>query len=204
MSRMRGRRLLGSGSAMLALGAILVLGVDLPHGSLPAGLTATPVQFVARFADLPSGLMKPVEIPAGTTVTAGSTLKAQPRSGAGVLVYGSTQQLLINRDRAAAGRAPLTWSGCLATVAVANARRMVAQGYISHTNGPWQDLGCRLGAQAGENVGWWSAGVDDAQLNAMFMASADHRANIMGPYHYVATAWAVAPNGYAYIAVEFA
>jgi hypothetical protein len=25
----------------------------------------------------------------------------------------------------------------------------------------------------------------------------------MGPYHYVATAWAVAPNGYAYIAVEF-
>jgi len=25
----------------------------------------------------------------------------------------------------------------------------------------------------------------------------------MGPYHYVATAWVVAPNGYGYIAVEF-
>ncbi len=37
----------------------------------------------------------------------------------------------------------------------------------------------------------------------MFMASAEHRANILGPYHYVATAWVVAPNGYAYIAVEF-
>jgi hypothetical protein len=37
----------------------------------------------------------------------------------------------------------------------------------------------------------------------MFMASGDHRANIMGPYHFVATAWAVAANGFAYIAVEF-
>jgi len=37
----------------------------------------------------------------------------------------------------------------------------------------------------------------------MFMNSAEHRANILGPYRYVATAWAVAPNGAAYIAVEF-
>jgi uncharacterized protein YkwD len=37
----------------------------------------------------------------------------------------------------------------------------------------------------------------------MFMNSPEHRANILGPYHYVATAWVVAPNGYAYIAVEF-
>jgi uncharacterized protein YkwD len=35
------------------------------------------------------------------------------------------------------------------------------------------------------------------------MNSADHRANILGPYHYVATSWVTAPNGYAYIAVEF-
>jgi uncharacterized protein YkwD len=37
----------------------------------------------------------------------------------------------------------------------------------------------------------------------MFMNSAGHRANILGPYHYVGTAWVVAPNGYGYIAVEF-
>jgi uncharacterized protein YkwD len=37
----------------------------------------------------------------------------------------------------------------------------------------------------------------------MFMASPEHHANIMGPYHYVGTAWAIAPNGTAYIAVEF-
>jgi uncharacterized protein YkwD len=80
---------------------------------------------------------------------------------------------------------------------------MAAQGYISHTNGPTADLGCHLGNSAGENVGYWTGGVNDAQLNSMFMNSPDHRANIMGPYHYVATAWVTAPNGFAYIAVEF-
>jgi uncharacterized protein YkwD len=81
---------------------------------------------------------------------------------------------------------------------------MAAQGYISHTNGAQRDLGCGLGRQGGENVGWWSLGINDAQLNSMFMNSPDHRANILGPYHYVATAWAVGANGAAYIAVEFA
>jgi uncharacterized protein YkwD len=119
------------------------------------------------------------------------------------IVIGSTQQALINRDRGSAGLGPLTWNSCLYNVAVSNANRMAAQGYISHTNGPNVDLGCGLGHQAGENVGWWSGGVNDSQLNTMFMNSPDHRANIMGPYNYVATAWVVASNGYAYIAVEF-
>jgi len=118
------------------------------------------------------------------------------------IVVRTTQQALINQDRARYGLPPLTWSSCLYSVAVSNAQRMAAQGYISHTNGPSVDLSCRLGHQAGENVGDWSAGVNDAQLNTMFMNSPEHRANILGPYHYVATAWAVS-NGYGYIAVEF-
>jgi uncharacterized protein YkwD len=97
----------------------------------------------------------------------------------------------------------LTWSGCLYNVAASNASRMAAQGAISHANGPNVDLTCGLGHQAGENVGYWSAGINDGQLNTMFMNSAGHRANILGPYHYVGTAWVVAPNGYGYIAVEF-
>jgi uncharacterized protein YkwD len=80
---------------------------------------------------------------------------------------------------------------------------MAAAGAISHANGPQVDLTCGLGHQAGENVGWWSAGINDAQLNTMFMNSVDHRANILGPYHYVGTAWVVASNGAAYVAVEF-
>jgi uncharacterized protein YkwD len=119
------------------------------------------------------------------------------------IVIGSTQQALINQDRAANGLGPLTWNGCLANVARSNAARMAAQGAISHTNGPQVDLTCGLGHQAGENVGYWSAGVNDGQLNSMFMNSPGHRANILGPYRYVATAWVVASNGYGYIAVEF-
>jgi uncharacterized protein YkwD len=128
-----------------------------------------------------------------------------PHPPSSAIVIGSYQQSLINRDRTAAGLSPLTWSNCLLPVAVSNAVRLSRQGWVApyHTNGASLDLGCRLGAQAGENVGYWSAGVGDGQLNTMFMNSPEHRANILGPYHYVATAWAVAANGAAYIAVEF-
>jgi len=119
------------------------------------------------------------------------------------LVIGSAQQALINRDRAANGLGPLNWSGCLYNVARSNAARIAAQGSLTHTNGPSLDLNCGLGRQGGENIGYWTGGINDAQLNTMFMNSAEHRANILGPYHYVATAWVVAPNGSAYIAVEF-
>jgi uncharacterized protein YkwD len=126
-----------------------------------------------------------------------------PARPATAVAIGSTQQALINQDRAANGLGPLTWSSCLYNVAVSNANRMAAQGFISHANGPSVDLTCGLGHQAGENVGWWSGGVNDPRLNTMFMDSAGHRANILGPYRYVGTAWVVASNGYGYIAVEF-
>jgi uncharacterized protein YkwD len=119
------------------------------------------------------------------------------------IVIGSTQQTLINIDRARYGLRPLTWSSCLGSIGSSNAYRMARQGYISHTDGATRDLGCHLGYQAGENVGYWSQGVNDAQINTLFMNSADHRANILGPYHYVATSWVTAPNGHAYVAVEF-
>lgn len=118
-------------------------------------------------------------------------------------MIGSAQQSFINQDRAANGLGPLTWNNCLYGVAVANARRIAAQGYLSHTTGPQQDLNCGLGRQGGENIGYWTGGINDPQLNTMFMNSPEHRANILGPYHFVATAWVVAPNGYGYVAVEF-
>jgi uncharacterized protein YkwD len=67
------------------------------------------------------------------------------------------------------------------------------------------DQNCRLGtAQVGENVGVWSAGVNDAAINQLFMGSGPHAANIMGPYRYVGTAWTTGSDGHGYIAVEFA
>jgi uncharacterized protein YkwD len=145
----------------------------------------------------------PTPPPPAAAPPAAAAAPAPPAPAKPAVVVGSTQQALINRDRAASGLGPLTWSGCLYNVARSNAARMAAQGYISHTNGPNVDLNCGLGHQAGENVGYWTGGINDAQLNTMFMNSPEHRANILGPYHYVATAWVVAPNGYAYIAVEF-
>lgn len=191
---------------MLAVGAIALIALELPHGPQVAlALVSGTPAGMAHLGLVPSGLeVSPTA--SQPVVPAGGHLAPHPKPIAPApppLVIGSYQQTLINGDRARAGLGPLTWSSCLLSVAVANARRMAAQGYISHTNGAYADLNCRLGAQGGENVGWWSGGINDVQLNSMFMASPDHRANIMGPYHYVATAWAVGANGYAYIAVEF-
>jgi len=119
------------------------------------------------------------------------------------LAVGTGQWGLINQDRQAAGMPPLQWSPCLANVATGQAARMAAQGYISHVNGRTLDLGCHLGSQTGENIGYQGGGINDAAMNAWFMGDAPHRANILGPYHYVGVAWVVAPSGTAYLAVEF-
>lgn len=160
----------------------------------PSGAQVDPPHVIPRPSPSPSA-QPATAPPSGGARPAGT----RPPS----IVIGSRQQVLINQDRASRGLAPLSWSGCLYNVALANARRIAAQGYLSHTNGPQVDLGCGLGNRAGENIGYWSLGVNDAQINTMFMNSPEHYANIMGPYHYVATAWVVASNGYGYIAVEF-
>lgn len=158
----------------------------------------TPQRMIPRPSPDPTPPPPPAAAPAAP---ARSAPPPPPRPPA--IVIGSTQQALINQDRARNGLGPLTWNSCLAGVARSNAARMAAQGFISHANGPNVDLTCGLGRQAGENVGDWSAGVNDAQLNSMFVASPEHLANILGPYHYVASAWVVGSNGYGYIAVEF-
>src|SRR2546423_8831154 len=138
---------------------------------------------------------------AAAAIFFGSLLTSLPVSAGS-----SNMQTLINQDRASnGGLAPLTWSDCLSAVAIQNVQRMVQQGYISHTNGVQLDLGCGTGStrSSGENVGYISSGIDDAYMNSLYMNSPGHRANILGAFQYVATAWAVAPNGYAYSAEEF-
>lgn len=159
-----------------------------------------PQRMIPRPSPDPSPTPPPPAAAPAAPAAAPARPAAPPRPA---LVVRTTQQALINQDRARYGLPPLTWSSCLYNVAVSNAQRMAAQGFISHTNGPSADLSCGLTRQAGENVGDWSGGINDTQLNSMFMNSPDHRANILGPYRYVATAWAVGSNGYGYVAVEF-
>lgn len=139
-----------------------------------------------------------IAVLAGLLAFGSSTAAAQAATG-------SALQTLINQDRATnGGLAPLAWSDCLAAVALENAQRIANQGYLSHTDGPTKDLACGVGASAaGENVADISSGIDDNAVNTMYMNSPAHRANILGAYNYVATAWVVAANGYAYNAEEF-
>lgn len=204
-------RITSSLAACLAALAVVAVVVTALHGQQPNRLAASSVALLPNSSTHHAGYISLAA--ANTTAAAASGKKAatvhtplySAPASRPTIVIGSTQQVLINRDRAAAGLGPLTWSSCLSSVAVSNAVRLSRQGWVPpyHTNGPTLDLGCHLGNQAGENVGYWSGGINDSQLNTMFMNSPEHRANIMGPYHYVATAWAVASNGYGYVAVEF-
>ena len=140
--------------------------------------------------------------PAAVAVVVAPTRASVPISRPPVSI-GSTQQALINSDRASAGLPPLSWSGCLAGVAASWASYMARTGVFQHGPGVGQDFGCGLGSrQCGENIAWMTGGPNDSQANSMFMNSAEHRANILGPYRYVGTAWATA-NGKSYMVEEF-
>jgi uncharacterized protein YkwD len=184
-------------------GLTVSTGVLVADDPSPANRVHAPLGYTPPPAPTPAPGQAPGAQASGSVAPVAGAPRRAPAPPA--IVIGSYMQTLINRDRAAAGLPPLTWSSCLASVAAANAVRLSRQGWVQpyHTNGPSLDLGCHLGNQAGENVGYWTGGINDGQLNTMFMNSPEHRANILGPYHYVATAWAVASNGYAYIAEEF-
>lgn len=195
--------------------AATITAVELAHHRATAPHVLVASHQLARLAaydSLDPGASPPQLIPPPTpTPEAAPPAPAPPAAAAPApapppptLVIGSVQQALINQDRANNGLAPLTWSSCLYGIARAQAAHLATPGVaFQHYGGAQQDLSCGLGRQAGENIGSWSQGINDTQLNTAFMNSPEHRANILGPYHYVATAWVVAPNGYGYIAVEF-
>jgi uncharacterized protein YkwD len=145
----------------------------------------------------------PTVTPAGSGPGAPRPNPARRAASTSVGGAGGAQVTLINADRLAAGLPPLAASPCLTAIAAQNAQRMAAQGYISHADGVYRDLGCGLGGRSGENVAYWTGGINDSEANRLFMASPDHRANILGPFRYVGVAWVVAPNGTGYIAEEF-
>jgi uncharacterized protein YkwD len=169
------------------LQATSVAGFSLPQNLLPSP-SPTPIPVQAVTANPPT---RPAAAPAKPP--------AKPP-----VVVNSTQQAMINQDRARYHLAPLTWSSCLSAVARYEAAKLATPGVnFQHYDGVNRDLGCHLGRQVGENIGWYSGGINDTWMNSAFMNSPEHKANILGPYRYVATAWAVRSDGRAFIAVEF-
>jgi len=192
-------RLTSSIAACLTACAVAAIIVVAVHGQQPSRVATSGIFLVPAASHQQTDKLALAASSAAPSAPSGTKPKAAPRYTAPV---SRAPGSIVS---ASAGLGPLTWSSCLASVATANAVRLSRQGWVQpyHTNGASLDLGCHLGNQGGENVGWWSGGVNDTQLNTMFMNSPEHRANIMGPYHYVGTAWARGANGAAYIAVEF-
>jgi uncharacterized protein YkwD len=171
----------------------------------PAAPTAPPAATAAAPAAKPTA--QPARTPAGTPSAA--TPAPAPRATAApppaTSGSGSRQQDLTNQARAGAGLPALQWNACLAGVAQLHAREMAQAGHIYHGDGVQRDLGCGQGfTRAGENVGMTSPGIDDQRIFNGFMASAGHKANILGSYRYIGTAWVTGADGAGYVSVEFA
>jgi uncharacterized protein YkwD len=170
----------------------------------PAAPTAPPAATAPAPAAKPA--TQPARTPAGTPsaatpAPAPATAAPPPAASAS----GSRQQDLTNQARASAGLPALQWNACLAGVAQLHAREMAQAGHIYHGDGVQRDLGCGQGfSRAGENVGMTSPGIDDQRIFNGFMASAGHKANILGSYRYIGTAWVTGADGAGYVSVEFA
>lgn len=201
-------------------GAILLMAVAIPRAAAPqrhltaqaasvvelpfaAPVAAATPRWPARFVTPPPPSPPARRAKVAVQIPRPKAVPVPAPAAPARVVVGTGQWGLINQDRQAAGLAPLQWSDCLANVANGQAARMAAQGYISHGNGRLLDLGCHLGTTTGENIGYQGGSIDDAAMNAWFMGDPPHRANILGPYHYVGVAWVWGARGTAYLAVEF-
>ena len=112
--------------------------------------------------------------------------------GSNAFSSSSEQQLfqLTNQARASAGLKSLHWDSTLASLARARAKDMIVRNYFSHQIPPDGhtvfDVMSNDGycfKLAGENIGWNNYPDDQstAEIQSMFMASPDHRQNILGP-----------------------
>jgi hypothetical protein len=112
-----------------------------------------------------------------------------------------------NARRAAAGLAPLAGDGRLQAAAQYHADRMARAGEMSHQLPGEGDLGARLRGlgyaflRAGENVAWNQRTV--AEVMASWMASAGHRANILGDFAGAGLAVAYGSDGAPYYCSVF-
>ena len=109
----------------------------------------------------------------------------------------------VNSSRAGAGLAPLAEDAGLDQLALAHTQSMIARSTLFHT----ADLAAAFTearpdwVRAGENVG---VGPSVPSVDAAFMASPEHRANILGAYTLAGTAVVRGPDGRVWITQEFA
>ena len=108
---------------------------------------------------------------------------------------------LVNVDRAANGLAPLGWNGALTDAATAWSGQLAATASLAHQYllGLAQNLGLRTVA---ENV--YAGPADEATIEAAFMSSPAHRANILNPVlSHIGIGVTVDASGRAWVVQDF-
>jgi uncharacterized protein YkwD len=204
---------------LVSLAVVAIVGSHRPNPVVATRVTPVSVAFerprhagvndMARLVDMP-----PAAVPTAPAVAARPVppKPAPPRpvpppvstvGGAAGVQFG-----LVNQDRAANGVASLRFSGALARVAQYRAQDMLNRGYFSHYDPATGQLAFSAlmhlwgipYTTAGENIAW-STSPSMAAINTMFMASPEHRANILnGAYHQAGIG--VAGNGAKVMVVE--
>jgi len=108
----------------------------------------------------------------------------------------------MNGDRAANGLGSLCWNSQLGAIAQGWAQWMANNQSLSH-----QDLNSVLAGTSfmtmGENLLVGPAGMDAGTMEATWMGSGAHRANILGPFSAAGVGIAQSSDGQWWIAVEF-
>ncbi|HUP84850.1 MAG TPA: CAP domain-containing protein [Acidimicrobiales bacterium] len=108
----------------------------------------------------------------------------------------------INARRAAAGLPPVSDSGGLAGVAARHSAEMAAAGRLYHSTNLGATVSSVVAWQGvGENVG---VGASLSDVNAMFMQSSVHRANILGNYNLAGVGTATGSDGRVWVTQVFA
>lgn len=110
---------------------------------------------------------------------------------------------LTNQDRARAGLPPLTWNATLGQNAEAWSQAMSNYGVFAHQNLSYllSTAEYTVFRTIGENILMSPTPLTASQIEAAFMASPEHRANILNPaFRYIGVG--ISDNG-RYVAVEF-
>ena len=108
----------------------------------------------------------------------------------------------INAQRTRSGLTAMSAHGGLAGIASRHAAEMAAAGKLFHSSNLGAKVSTVLAWQGvAENVG---VGADMGDVNAMFMQSAAHRANILGNYNLVGIGTATSSDGRLWVTQVFA
>ena len=144
-------------------------------------------------------MLRPVSILAAAVVALSALAVGAPAASAADPGTEAQFVSLMNADRAQQGLAALTVDPQLTAVARNWSDTIERNGGLSHNPGIEGELPAGW-TRWGENVG---TGPSVASLEAAFMASPDHRANILGAYSLVGVGVDVTGDGIIWVTVDF-